>query len=358
MRPSTQYADRSGYKPRFIRNHTINLPRLTPAQEAIAAPNKEAGPGDDPFELKYHHFSIVMNAKRRLAFFTACNIDGSTSKHVDRDTGDVTPLRADDPRLESLWAASEGAEGSETWYDDARLDPENYAGKDVYEKQIVPGFLDTRSMARTLRMFQRGHLVRRMDPAWGSNRQALLADADTFHWTNCSPQVGFFNMGRASRTEPNSGGGKLWRAIENYVLRNTVADDTRASCFTGPVFRQNDRKFRDIQVPSEFWKIVIWQERGRLRCLAMLANQKPVIDVWPEALDGREEFADAAELEKVEDFLTTVEYLEQATGLDFGDDVRGADINAGAENRRISLPQEIMLRKPGVTKKRSLATTR
>ena len=358
VRPSSNYADRSGYKPRFIRSHTISLPRLSQAQEAIAAPNKEAGPGDDPFELKYHHFSVVMNAKRRLAFFTACNIDGSTSKHVDRDSGDVTPLAADDPRLESLWAASEGAEGSEAWYEDERLEPEHYAGKDVYEKQIVRGHLDTRSMARTLRMFQRGHLVRRMDPAWGSNRQALLADADTFHWTNCSPQVGFFNMGRASRSEPNSGGGKLWRAIENYVLRNTVADDTRATCFTGPVFRENDRKFRDIQVPAEFWKIVVWQDRGKLRSLAMLANQKPVIDVWPEAMDGREDFADVAELEKVEDFLTTVEYVEQATGLDFGDDVRGADINAGAEKRRrISVPQEITLRKPVGTKKRGLATT-
>ena len=359
VKPSPNYADRSGYKPRFIRGHVIALPRLSKAQKAIAAPNKQARPGDDPFELKYHHFSIVMNANRRLAFFTACNIDGATSKHVDRDTGHVTPLTADDPGLESLWAASEAVEGSETWYDDPRLEPEHYAGKDVYEKQIVPGHPDPRSMGRTLRMFQRGHLVRRMDPAWGSNRQALSADADTFHWTNCSPQVGFFNMGRASRSEPNSGGGKLWRAIENYVLRNAVADDTRATCFTGPVFRKNDRKFRDIKVPAEFWKIVVWQDEGELRSLAMLANQKPVIDVWPEAMDGREEFGDASELDKVEDFLSTVEHVEQATGLDFGDDVRDADINAGAESlRRIYLPQEIALRKPVGAKKRNLATTR
>jgi endonuclease G len=74
-------------------------------------------------------------------------------------------------------------------------------GSDVYVKQVVPGFLDTKSMARTLRMFQREHLVRRMDPAWGTDKQALLADADTFHWTNCSPQVGFFNMGKAGLFE-------------------------------------------------------------------------------------------------------------------------------------------------------------
>jgi hypothetical protein len=31
-----------------------------------------------------------MNAKRKLAFFTACNIDGKTAKDIDRKTGVVT----------------------------------------------------------------------------------------------------------------------------------------------------------------------------------------------------------------------------------------------------------------------------
>jgi endonuclease G len=198
VRPNQNYDNRSGYKPRFIEGHTIDLPQLTSAQRQDAARNRERRPGDDSYELKYHHFSIVMNRVRRLAFFTACNIDGANAKHVDRDTGEVTSLRADDDRLESLWAASEAAEASETWYDDPRLDPAEYAGRDIYQGQTVPGFADPRSMGHTLRMFQRGHLVRRMDPAWGSDDLALQADADTFHWTNCSPQVGFFNMGRAN----------------------------------------------------------------------------------------------------------------------------------------------------------------
>ena len=358
VKPSANYDDRSGYKPRFISGRTIPLPKLSAAQRAIAAPNKQAGPRNDPFELKYHHFSIVMNAKRRLAFFTACNISGATAKHVNRETGAVTPLPADDPNLESLWAASEGAEASETWYDEPRLDPKHYAGKEIYDKQIVAGFPDPRSAGRTLRMFQRGHLVRRMDPAWGSNKQALLADADTFHWTNCSPQVGFFNMGRARPSLPKSGGGMLWRAIENYVLLNAVADDLRVSCFTGPVFRSNDRKFRGVQVPAEFWKVVAWRDKGTLRSLAMIANQKKVIEVWPEALDGREEFGAPDELDKVEDFLTTVADIEKATGLDFGDEVRDADINEGAENRRrVASLEDIRLQKrAGASKRRERET--
>lgn len=341
LRPSTDYSDRAGYRANFISGFSVPLPQLSDDQKDIAAVNLQAGPGDDPFELKYHHFSIVMNRLRRLAFFTACNIDGKRAKHVDRDTGEVSPLEPGDPRLESL-SAAEGAEASESWYNDERLNAGDFAGKDVYEKQKVPGFPVANSQGRILRMFQRGHLVRRMDPAWGTDEQAVLADADTFHWTNCSPQVGFFNMGRAPASTPGSGGGKLWRAIENYVLRNAVDTDGRVCSFTGPVFLQNDRKFRGIKVPRRFWKIVVWKENGALRSIAMIADQSKVIDVWPESLNGGEEaFGDADELEKVEDFITTVADIEDKTRLDFGADVRHADIFAGESMRKITSMEEL-----------------
>jgi endonuclease G, mitochondrial len=330
LKPSKNYENRSGYKPAFITGFTVDLPKLSAAHKEIAAKNKQADAGDDPFELKYHHFSVVMNGKRRLAFYTACNIDGSRSKHVDRKTGVVTRLEPDDPGLEALIADAEGAEASETWFDDDRLDPGDFAGKDVYEKQVVDGFPS--GMGRTLRMFQRGHLVRRMDPAWGTDNQALVADADTFHWTNACPQVGFFNMGLAkSLNVPGTGGGRLWRAIENYVLRNAVADKERVSVFTGPVFRNNDRKFRSIKIPGLFWKIVAWADDGELRSAAMIADQRPVIKVFPEAMgDLSEAFADQADLNKVKDFLTTVKKIEELTGLKFSADVKAGDINAGA----------------------------
>lgn len=323
LRPSTEYSSRSGYKPNFIQGFIVPLPELSASQKNDAAENLQADPGDDPYELRYHHFSVVMNKKRRLAFFTACNIDGKTAKNVNRKTGAVSVLRADDPGLEAVRA--EGAEASEPWYNDERLDEADFAGKDVYEGQIVPGFPNTRDFGRTLRMFQRGHLVRRMDPAWGTDSMALKADADTFHWTNCSPQVGFFNTGTS-----------LWRAVENIVLRNAVAEDQRVCSFTGPVFRTNDRRFRSIKVPMKFWKIAVWAEDGHLRSLAMVANQKPVIDVWPENLEsaGSEAFGDPAELDKVEDHLSTIAEIESLTGLDFGSTVRDGDIRAGGGSER------------------------
>ncbi|MFC4313351.1 DNA/RNA non-specific endonuclease [Steroidobacter flavus] len=352
VKPSSDYGSRSGYKPKFIEGHVVELPALTAQQRQSAARNREAESGDDPFELKYHHFSIVMNKKRRLAFFTACNIDGKRSKHVDRDSGVVTPLDVNDPAIERLDPElAEGAEASESWYDDKRLDPSEYAGSDVYSKQVVPGFPDTSSMARTLRMFQRGHLVRRMDPAWGTDKQALLADADTFHWTNCSPQVGFFNMGRGGSFHlAGTERGKLWRAIENYVLRNARAENQKVSVFSGPVFLNNDRKFRTIQVPGRFWKIVVWAEGAELRSLAMIADQRPVISVWPETLGesvdlGQEAFGDPDEIEKVDDFLTTVAEIENLTKLNFGDNVREGDIRTGEEALAVEKLEDVALSK-------------
>ena len=124
------------------------------------------------------------------------------------------------------------------------------------------------------------------------------------------------------------------------------------------MFRSNDRKFRGVQVPAEFWKVVAWRDKGTLRSLAMIANQKKVIEVWPEALDGREEFGAPDELDKVEDFLTTVADIEKATGLDFGDEVRDADINEGAENRRrVASLEDIRLQKrAGASKRRERET--
>jgi endonuclease G len=35
---------------------------------------------------------------------------------------------------------------------------------------------------RVVTFFDRGHLTRRVDPSWGTEQEALRADADTFHF--------------------------------------------------------------------------------------------------------------------------------------------------------------------------------
>jgi endonuclease G len=342
-KPSPEYDERIGYEAGFIPGHVVPLPRLTGPAANDAARVLDAQPGADPHELKYHHFSAVVNKRRRLAFFVACNIDGKTSKFINRDTGEVRALDPSNPDhglMERLNLT--GAEASEQWYDDPRLAEGSAANQSIYSSQVVQGFPS--GMGRTLRMFQRGHLVRRLDPAWGTKNQALLAEADTFHFTNCAPQVGFFNMGRANPSITGTGGGRLWRAVENLVLRNARNMRSRVTCFTGPIFTSSDRVYRTIKIPQRFFKIAVWADDDGLRSLAMIADQSKVLSVWPEALFeaggeaieglGSEAFQGADELERVDDFLTTVAEVESVTGLDFSEAVRAADIRAGSESLR------------------------
>ncbi|GAB3092740.1 DNA/RNA non-specific endonuclease [Lysobacter terrae] len=350
-RPDNDYSRRSGYKPKFIRDHEVPLPALTPQMQRSAAKLLAVEPGDDEFELRYHHFSVVVNAKRRLAFYTACNIDGKNAKKINRKTGDVRPMTPADVGHESL---DEGAEASETWYKDERIAAEHQTNQALYDSQQVAGF-GTRDAGRLGRMLQRGHMVRRMDPAWGADALALQADADTFHFTNCVPQLGFFNQGNADELElPNSGNGRLWRALEDHVLGNAVAEDQRVTCFTGPVLKDDDPQYRNVQVPMLFWKVVVWSEQGALRSLAMLADQTRVLEkigTLPEGALNREALDD---LDAVEDFLSTVAKIEALTGLDFGDDVRDADIRANAGNEKIVSRNDIPL-DPAAAKKQAAA---
>lgn len=132
------YTNRPGYDAGFL-GIAVPAPRLTPALAAHAnAP-----------VLPYQHFSILMNPARRLAYWTAVNIDGQQERHL-------------------------GDRKRDEWWFDERLPQKQQVGGSFYAGSG----------------FQRGHLVRRLDPAWGaSDAHSGRGEADTFHWTNCSPQM-------------------------------------------------------------------------------------------------------------------------------------------------------------------------
>ncbi len=322
------FSTRGGYEPGFIPGFVVPLPGLEKVPWRPAA-SQLAQPGDDPHELRYHHFSIVMNADRRLAGFTAVNIDGARIKAIIRDTKAVI----DDPSPADLGVKSlgdEGAEASDDFRPDRRVLPEEQMNRPFYEKQKVAGFPDTQSPARIARIFQKGHIVLRGDPAWGGTREeALAAERDTFFYTNAAPQVGFFNQG-SDLSRPGSKGKLRWRAVESYVLRNAVAMRSRVNVFAGPVFDDAaDPPYRfESRLPMRFWKIAVWSDGTALRAIALIADQRPVLKIMPEAA-GPEAFADSEELARVTEFLSTVREIETLTGLDFGATVRKADISSG-----------------------------
>ena len=345
------FSDRGGYEPGFIPGFNVPLPDFSGVGYRIAK-NLESTSADDQFELRYHHFSVVMNAERRLAALTACNIDGSRIKHVNRETKVVTS----NPTLHLLDAESFGAEASDDFSPDERVHPDEQMTKEFYADQQVPGFdkpefpPDGASDAvkkayykamreRTARMLQKGHIVLRGDPCWCTKNEALAAESDTFYYTNAAPQLGFFNQG--SRDDHPGEKGKLrWRSVETYILRNAVIEKQRICVFAGPVFRDDDPDYRfGSKLPLRFWKVAVWAADDELRSVAVIADQGKVLDELtqgvPEALGrmhGSEAFDDPGELARMAEFLTTVADIEQLTGLDFGDDVRNADIRSGQES--------------------------
>lgn len=343
------YAGRSGYHPDFLDGERIPLPKLrTDAARADAAVNREPAPGRSHLELPYEHFSIVMNGRRKLAFFTATNIDGRLAKNYDRDTGIISDPHVDD---------GDGAEATERWFAERRIDASEQTPPQFYEGQTTfdgdgQRIDDRRTSAHRNRMFQQGHLTRRQDPVWGDDEMVVRANADTFHVTNRAPQVGFFNMGirKAEAEAAAHAGGQLhWRALEDYVLNNAIADKARVTVFTGPIFDDRydipwDRgvpAMRGFKAPREFWKVIVRVENGQLRATALCADQTPLIDYVPEVAMTDAEVRRVS-FEKVRRYHISIAEIEARTAIDFGAAVRAADTHAGGERREVHSLAELL----------------
>lgn len=358
--PDENYASREGYDPTFLRKVFVPLPKLSAKQRKLAAKGKPRAKDAAPYELKYEHFSVVMNGKRRLAFFTATNIDGAKSKDVNRQTGVIT----EPERIAIDDDASEGAEASEAWFQDPRIAPTEQTPSDFYAHQTAfdasgSPIQNKRTQDHLNRIFQQGHLTRRQDPTWGEEDEVLRANADTFHVTNRAPQVGFFNMGSrkpASEAKAYHPGGVLhWRALEDWVLENARADRERVSVFCGPIFDEAediawDRgipEMKGFKAPRQYWKLVAHIEAGELRATALLADQSALIDFVPEALPTGGEELERVAFEKVEKYQVSIAELARLSGLAFSAVLVAADTFVpsakNTKRRKVETLQEVAL---------------
>jgi len=258
------YGTREGYDPEFLGagDLAVPMPKLSRALEADAAINRQAGPNMPSYELPYHHFSVVLNRNRRLAIVTAVNIDGRFQ---------LGEKRAQD-----------------RWIFDPRVAQEGQVGHDFYKGTV----------------FDRGHLVRRLDPAWGRGQSvAKAANDDTFHFTNCSPQHKNFNQGK-----------NLWAGLEDYLLKISGDERRRITVFSGPLYAKDDPEYKGLPIPKKFWKVAATVRKGgQLHATAYIVTQedliRPLFEPAAEALD----LAAVART-----FQVQVRKVEQLTGVDFG----------------------------------------
>jgi endonuclease G, mitochondrial len=221
------YADRRGYDPSFLGTGALSVPLPTMPDELLARAVRMIGDTrPDAHVLPYHHYCVVLDGERRLARFTAVNVDGARLHDLHRET--------------------------DRWAFDPRIPRDRQTGEEVYAHNDL----------------DRGHLVRRIDPAWGDDlATAKRANDDTFHFTNCTPQHKRFNQSQT-----------LWAGLEEYLLRNADRLNFRASVFTGPVLAADDDRYRGVQLPRQFWKVAVMVKRdGRRSATAYLLSQEALI---------------------------------------------------------------------------------
>jgi len=262
IEPDQDFDNRPGYDPDFL-GFSVPLPKLTADIKQLAV--KVPGSGH---ELKYFHYSVIMNGRRRLAFVSAGNLDAKAKVVHER-------------------------EGADKWFMDPRISEDFQAGEEIYSSNPL----------------DRGHLVRRADAAWGKTaEEARLANDDTFHFTNCSPQHEVFNQSSKATKKKLI----LWGNIENHIAKEaTHVELKKVSIFNGPVFRQNDRKHRGLQIPREYWKIVVFRnDQSEPRALAFVLSQAALIKTLPT-----EDFM----VGPYEVYQVKVRELEAKTKLDFGE---------------------------------------
>ena len=234
--------ERQGFDPHFL-GKELALPEVTAMGSRITAKLMD----DGSEELKYHKFSVVMHGKRRLPLFTASNVDWRPARHM---------VNGKKPSRKELTGLEDRA--IEEWVTDPRIS---------LDAQLDDVFYSKDSGA-----FDKGHVVRRDDVCWGDTFEDIqMANGDTYHVTNCTPQVKEFNRGNLGEFN--------WGDLEDMVQKQTKAE--LASLIAGPVMRPNDRMFSGktaagkvlVRVPKSFWKIIVVKGVAGLEAYGFVLEQ-------------------------------------------------------------------------------------
>ena len=294
------YDNRQGYRPDFL-GPDVALPEVSDTSVLSRLDNDEN-------VIPYQHFSLVMHKERRLALFTAANIDG------------LPEFRKPDPSKSYTRRALSGLgpNDHEKWFNDPRIPALHQ--------------LPDRFFTKDRTAFDKGHLVRRDAVAWGETFADLRrANGDTYHVTNCSPQVKEFNRS-------NFGG--LWGKLENMVLDQLEDDHDIYSVFSGPVFSDDDPPFAGVDdigavsvlIPRAYWKIIVAPNAARddLETYAFRLDQDlDGVDFGDEEFavpsDWQGRMVSVAELEAELELLTFPAIMHETDQFegDFDESLRG-----------------------------------
>ena len=297
----TDYRTRRGYSETFITGLSVPMPSA--ADPEVLAPTRT---GDTV--LHYQNFSVSMHAKRRLALFTASNVTGERALRKPTD---------DDYTRKGL--SGLGKNDMEKWFLDDRIDAK-YQLPDVF-------------FTKDRKSFDKGHIVRRDDVAWGrSFEEVQRANGDTYHVTNCSPQVADFNQ--SGKGEDN------WGDLENHVLKSAASE--RLCVFAGPVLKEADDIFVGkgdggttlrAKIPTSFWKVIVAKVEDGIAVYGFILEQDLSGVTWEEFIVPDEFVPTMYPLAEISE-ETGVAFDPDVIAADQYDTVRGNDVSRSSGARR------------------------
>lgn len=276
--------DYQGYAPSFL-GQPVKLPAFD-LSNCVPLSGTTGSTLSDR-EIRYTHFSLFQHRVRKLPLLAAVNIKGEAYSAESRTGGDD-------------WRYCEQIE-------------EHYQ-------------IDNSFYSHDLQTFDRGHIVRRVDPCWGDKQTSRLADKQTFNWANCTPQHKLLNQ--------KSG---IWFQLEQHIMENGVKGKiSDISVFAGPVLDRKDLNFlkpykdSPIQIPAVFWKTIVFKKSdSKLYAVGFMMSQWEFI---------KDKMINGAEMEKAtvgireelpDDYFETLKFsdnktyqvrleeIEKATGITF-----------------------------------------
>ncbi len=284
LETSTDYSACKGYQSGFLgKGLDIPLPQPLPALKKFVARLS----GSDATVLKYYNYSTIFHSVRMMPLLSAINVVGDPAHRLDQ------------------------AVRKDVWLRDTRLSLDIQLS-DAYYKNSG---------------FDKGHMSRREDADWGATAEEAKRNADlTCMFTNACPQVPGINQSQKKG---------LWGGLEKVVLEKGAelqkGNTGRISVFNGPVFQEKDPVFRGIQVPMDFFKIVLWlTDAGKLKATAFRLSQlNNVGDINFEELDLDQNTA-------YQEYQCSISSLQNDTHIDFSA-ISSYDTFEGKDNKKKAL---------------------
>jgi endonuclease G len=220
------FSSRTGYNKKFL-GVSVPMPKAKKTADLAKMTNGK-------HEIPYEHFTAVVHKGRRMPLFTASNVDFRPEVR--------TPEPGKDYSRKGLTGLTDN--DREQWLTDPRIPEMHQLPDRFYEKDGTA--------------FDKGHVVRRDDVCFGTSyAQVQRANGDTFHTTNCTPQVLGFN--RSNKGVDN------WGDLENQIGK--LGKTEKYCVFAGPILDSKDKEFTGfdvhgnvkikVKIPHRFWKVVV-----------------------------------------------------------------------------------------------------